>query len=759
MKLRFRLLLIALAPLILLIGFVGWSTVKNNADRVRSENAVQVVKDSAVLNTLVHELQKERGLSAGHVASNGRNFRAELAEQRQSVDRVWQDYQTVASAFQSVSPELSSQVSKAHGALAKKRQTISNLNTTVPELAGFYTGKINALIGLTTQGLHNINDVQVAEHAQAYMNVVLAKESAGLERAMGATGFGQGQFAPTIYRRFSHLGSRQDTLLTVAAGQASLADRDSLLRLKDTAQAKSLQRLREHAHDSVRNGERPPVTAPEWWVASTAWIDLLREREQGLSISLIEEAQAAQSQRVNYMMIVLGLGVLALLAGLAGTRQVSNSLTREIDSLLAVMHRVADNATDVKIPFMTRKDEISDIARMTDVFRQNNIKREEMEAQAVREAEEREALKLKQAEAEKAVQEKEQAMIRARQEEEELERQSQEERQRERAEEQARFLDKQTRVVDALASGLRHLADGDVSHRIHLQFDGKYEELRQNFNRTAETLHDTLHDIMITADAVTAQVHEIDGAMQQLSRRTEQQSETLNEASTTLKSVDVTIHNIVGNTKEATGIVIGANGLMDENMRTMEEVVEAMSSIEGSSSQISQIVGMIEEIAFQTNLLALNAGVEAARAGEAGKGFAVVASEVRALAQRSSAAAQDISKLIHQGSRHVSHGAGLVQGAGESLETLAARIEGVKALFDTMSGDMTAQSDSVGDVNQSVNELNGFTRRNADMTDEAMRATQSLREQIDALRLSIGKFNLRNPSAGRPEQAVFLKAS
>jgi methyl-accepting chemotaxis protein len=197
---------------------------------------------------------------------------------------------------------------------------------------------------------------------------------------------------------------------------------------------------------------------------------------------------------------------------------------------------------------------------------------------------------------------------------------------------------------------------------------------------------------------------------------------------------------------------------MDDNMRTMDEVVEAMSSIEGSSSQISQIVGMIEEIAFQTNLLALNAGVEAARAGEAGKGFAVVASEVRALAQRSSDAAQDISKLIHQGSRHVSHGSGLVQGAGDSLQTLATRIEAVKALFDTMSGDMTAQSDSVGDVNRSVNELNGFTRRNADMTDEARRATQSLREQIDALRLSIGKFNLRGRAPAGHEQAAFLKA-
>ena len=75
-------------------------------------------------------------------------------------------------------------------------------------------------------------------------------------------------------------------------------------------------------------------------------------------------------------------------------------------------------------------------------------------------------------------------------------------------------------------------------------------------------------------------------------------------------------------------------------------MVQTMQGIHASSSRIGDIIGTIDSIAFQTNILALNAAVEAARAGEQGRGFAVVAAEVRALSQRTAAAAREIKSLI-----------------------------------------------------------------------------------------------------------------
>ncbi len=298
------------------------------------------------------------------------------------------------------------------------------------------------------------------------------------------------------------------------------------------------------------------------------------------------------------------------------------------------------------------------------------------------------------------------------------------------------------RAVRAIGEGLVQLAESNLEHRIDQAFDPGFEDLRTNFNTSMERLQTAMGEVIRASEAIQTGVREIASASDDLSKRTEQQAASLEETAAALDEITATVQRSAEGAKKGALAASTAKADASQSGEVMRQAVAAMSDIEGSSTQITQIIGVIDEIAFQTNLLALNAGVEAARAGDAGRGFAVVASEVRALAQRSAAAAKEIKSLIVTSSDQVERGTKLVGQTGEALKGIVEKVGVIDTFIGEMSRSAQEQAAGLAQVNIAINQMDQVTQQNAAMVEESTAAAASLGNEAAQLGQLTSRFRI-----------------
>ncbi|EGF30093.1 Methyl-accepting chemotaxis protein I (serine chemoreceptor protein) [Oxalobacteraceae bacterium IMCC9480] len=209
-----------------------------------------------------------------------------------------------------------------------------------------------------------------------------------------------------------------------------------------------------------------------------------------------------------------------------------------------------------------------------------------------------------------------------------------------------------------------------------------------------------------------------------------------------------TVKQNVERAREANRMALDSSAIAIKGGEVVSRVVLTMQSISASSRKISDITSVVDSIAFQTNILALNAAVEAARAGEQGRGFAVVAAEVRNLAQRSAAAAKDISALINESVASVDAGGKLASEAGATMTDIVSSIQKVNAIMTDISTASQEQSRGIEQVNQAIAEMDQVTQQNAALVEEAAAASETLQDQAANLVEVVSVFRLAEQSQG-----------
>ncbi len=287
------------------------------------------------------------------------------------------------------------------------------------------------------------------------------------------------------------------------------------------------------------------------------------------------------------------------------------------------------------------------------------------------------------------------------------------------------------------ASVANEIADGNLTITPKPLSDK--DTLGISLERMVERLRGVVGDALAAADNVSSGSQELSASSEQLSQGATEQASSAEEASASMEQMAANIKQNADNAAQTEKIA-------RQSSKDAEASGEAVGRAVSAMRTIAEKISIVQEIARQTDLLALNAAVEAARAGEHGKGFAVVASEVRKLAERSQAAAAEISSLSGETVQVATE-------AGEMLNRLVPDIRKTAELVSEISAACREQDIGASQINEAIQQLDLVTQQNSGASEEMSATSEELAAQAEELQASIAFFKVDRAGASHAPKA------
>ncbi|CDT27569.1 Methyl-accepting chemotaxis protein [Vibrio coralliirubri] len=339
-----------------ILGFL-WLSVSAISKGVETKTEMsslnQLTRLSVVYSELVHELQKERGMTAGFIGSQGTKFVSELASQRTSADNrrnQRNDYWQSANIELPQINRLNTEISQSLNQLSSIRNRVDSQSIPLSEALGYYT-KLNAkLLSVSALIAELSSDAAITTETIAYYNFLQGKERAGIERAVLNNTFSKNEFGPGMLVKFISLVTEQNTYFSnfeVLSTPANVRFFEQQLNDRSVAE---VEKLRGLAESKMSGFDVDPVY---WFSQSTARIVQLKKTENHLAESLIALTEKKMSEAQSAMMMSIGLFALITLFATFVSYKAISDLTMRVKDLTVMLSKVRnDNDLTVRAKFV-----------------------------------------------------------------------------------------------------------------------------------------------------------------------------------------------------------------------------------------------------------------------------------------------------------------------------------------------------------------------------------------------------------------------
>ena len=370
--LRGRIAMLVIVPAMAVVGFAAAQIYQSLSASEEAARIAHLAEGAPFLSKVVHELQKERGNTAGFIGARGEgDFKVRLDAQRLLTDAALTALSEREAIFTGEGTRFAARYEAAQDllkALERHRAEVDELSLTVGEMAQRYTAIIRSLID-TLDSL-NGEDMppQLTQGLNAYVAYVEYKERAGVERAMGANGFGAGIFKPQVHRKMVRLIGAQGAYLARFKQRADEGLVALHERLVSEAEA-PVARLRDVAIGSAFGGDLQGVTGGQWFDAATARIEQMWAVEQAIAQDIEAKAMAAKADASAALWRMAGTLLLILAACCVIALRLAGSLIKPLVRLSQTMSALVGGQHEVEVTDLQAPCEIGAMARAVERFK------------------------------------------------------------------------------------------------------------------------------------------------------------------------------------------------------------------------------------------------------------------------------------------------------------------------------------------------------------------------------------------------------